>query len=1027
MTQQNINNVDQEDMDFLNSLGTNTQGLSVSDNTTTPPPPPEEPVDDFQQKLLDALSQASPAPSPSEFKMITGDEAYFQEQEAKAQQIQLNQEKTRQRIQELVAQVGGEFNEDSTESSELLGVMGQLRLGFRDGEEQYKKAIQETLGADNVKIIYDKDATGIEPRHYISIKRDDGTFTPFSAPTQGFFDWAQRTAPDLVYDFAGDAAAAGAAYTTATLALAPIAAIPGVGVPAASILAIPMALYAGYATNKGAEVAKNYLREKLGLSEEESTLFDNLYRTAVPLAGKAGEEIAGGFGMIPGAIGLLADKVAIAMSKGVERLGPVITKLRESIYPAALKAQKFAKEEGLPEIILPQMTSFPFINRIASLASQTSARLPKKYRDQNQAILKYMQDFGEDVGQGNVKQFQKLLLSIPEQINWIKKNPPKDVSPEALGRIIKESEDLFQDLRKLASRQMYKDVFDQTKGAAYNLDSIRKLIPENYKTIIPISDKAEKGPISFALSPPEKFDSQFGRLLDDIMSLGKMSEGGRTLNPQQISAALKKFKEEHPEFKGLLEYEDIDSTAKILQMYASKLGRMASEVYSTKSGQFPDGAKATLAMQLRDALLKKIGEPTNLKLDKNVSKQLKDANNFYKETFEALDTRLQVQTRAGIAIGAPIAEGAETILERAEPLFEPLQNMAKQQNYIAQNIAKIKGGQNPEVSKNIKVAVSQVLSNKMAYATGTQVTREAVDEPIKYWRKFTSKEKLAMGFTKKEIKDVDDSLEQLRRLEDSKIVPSTQATMLTEDVRLSSVFKDLFNKSDLELEVSMREMADIIATLPAKQQAKEFKNLRQGIMNYIISTQSGVIKNINKDSAYQHVGSQKIDVEVFSNILEQLKTSGVAKKFLKEGDLEKLDNIYTYAAVVQGQKADAGSALAGAQIFGNLFTLDPQKFINGLTRLGAQARIAALLDNPSFANLISGYGKPLTQAERIKRIFLGKQFMGNVIATVALEGAEMATVDQQTDSLLYGPTVAQEFNLDEDDQQFLQSIQPIGN
>ena len=53
--------------------------------------------------------------------------------------------------------------------------------------------------------------------------------------------------------------------------------------------------------------------------------------------------------------------------------------------------------------------------------------------------------------------------------------------------------------------------------------------------------------------------------------------------------------------------------------------------------------------------------------------------------------------------------------------------------------------------------------------------------------------------------------------------------------------------------------------------------------------------------------------------------------------------------------------------------------------------------------------------------------MGNVIATVALEGAEMATVDQQTDSLLYGPTVAQEFNLDEDDQQFLQSIQPIGN
>ena len=120
-----------------------------------------------------------------------------------------------------------------------------------------------------------------------------------------------------------------------------------------------------------------------------------------------------------------------------------------------------------------------------------------------------------------------------------------------------------------------------------------------------------------------------------------------------------------------------------------------------------------------------------------------------------------------------------------------------------------------------------------------------------------------MGFTKKEIKDIDDSLEQLRRLEDSKIVPSTQATMLTDDVRLSSVFQELFNKSDLELEVSMREMVDIIGKLPARKQAKELENLRKGIMNYIISTQSGVIKNINKDSAYQHVGSQKLMLKFF--------------------------------------------------------------------------------------------------------------------------------------------------------------------
>ena len=266
----------------------------------------------------------------------------------------------------------------------------------------------------------------------------------------------------------------------------------------------------------------------------------------------------------------------------------------------------------------------------------------------------------------------------------------------------------------------------------------------------------------------------------------------------------------------------------------------------------------------------------------------------------------------------------------------------------------------------------------------------------------------------------------MRRLEDSKVVPKTQATMLTEDVRLSSVFKELFNSSDLDLEVGIREIVDIISKLPAKKQAKEFENFRKGIMNYIISSQSGVIKNVNKDSAYQHVGTQLIDVDVFSNILEKLKTSGVADKFLKEGDLEKLDNIFTYAAVVQGQTADAGSALAGAQIFGNLFTLDPQKFLNAITKLSAQARVAAFLDSSAFSNLVLKQGKDLSQAERIRKMFLGKQFLGNVMATFVLEGTKAISVDQQTDSLLYGPSSPTDIELDATDKEFMDQILKIG-
>lgn len=1024
MTQQNqTSNLDETDIEYFKSIGVEPP---VSDNITTPPPA-EPSEDDFQVQLQQALSALTPPPfpSPMESKIMKGDVKTLESIEREAEEIRLNKEANKKRIEDLVAQVGGTLNIDSTESADLLGVMGQIRLGFADNEQQYKNALETTLGADNVRIIFDKDAKGFEPRHYISVKKEDGTFTDFSAPSQGFFDYAQRIAPDLAYDFAGDAVAAGAAYATASAALAPLAALPVVGVPAASILAIPMAIYAGYATNKGAEVAKNYLREKLGLTEEESTLFDNLYRTAVPLTGTRGEEIAGGVGALPAGIGLLVDKVGIAMSKSIEKLGPIVQKLREQIYPSALKAQKFAKKEKLPEIILPQMTPTQLVSRVASLVSQVSPRLPKKYRDQNQAILKYMQEFGEDVGQGDVKQFQKLLLSIPEQIDYIKKNPPKDVSPEDLGAIIKQSEDLFINLRTLASRQMYQDIFDQTKGAAYNLDNIRALVPKNYKTITPISDKAEKGPIAFGLPPAEKFDTQFERILDDIMSLGKMSEGGRTLNPQQISAALKKFKEEHPEFKPLLEYGDIDSTAKILQLYASRLGKMANEVYA-KGSPFYNPQKSKLAMDLRNALLNKIGEPTNLKLTGNLKQELKDANEFYKETFEDLGTRFQVKARMELQQEGPIAEVAEKILGRTEPLFEPLQKMTKQEQYISQNISRIVDGKNPEVAKNIKIAISQTLSNKMAYATGTRVTRESVDEPIKYFNQFTKKELNAIGFTDAEIKDINKSLNQLRRLEDSKVVPKTQATMLTEDVRLSSVFKELFNSSDLDLEVGIREIVDIISKLPAKKQAKEFENFRKGIMNYIISSQSGVIKNVNKDSAYQHVGTQLIDVDVFSNILEKLKTSGVADKFLKEGDLEKLDNIFTYAAVVQGQTADAGSALAGAQIFGNLFTLDPQKFLNAITKLSAQARVAAFLDSSAFSNLVLKQGKDLSQAERIRKMFLGKQFLGNVMATFVLEGTKATSVDQQTDSLLYGPSSPTDIELDATDKEFMDQILKIG-
>ena len=87
-----------------------------------------------------------------------------------------------------------------------------------------------------------------------------------------------------------------------------------------------------------------------------------------------------------------------------------------------------------------------------------------------------------------------------------------------------------------------------------------------------------------------------------------------------------------------------------------------------------------------------------------------------------------------------------------------------------------------------------------------------------------------------------------------------------------------------------------------------------------------------------------------------------------------------YAAVINPAGADAGSALAGAQIIGEMFTLDPSKFISGLARLGSQARIAKLLANDEFVKLVTGTGKPMSRAEKIKLLFFGKSSLGSILA-----------------------------------------------
>ena len=109
------------------------------------------------------------------------------------------------------------------------------------------------------------------------------------------------------------------------------------------------------------------------------------------------------------------------------------------------------------------------------------------------------------------------------------------------------------------------------------------------------------------------------------------------------------------------------------------------------------------------------------------------------------------------------------------------------------------------------------------------------------------------------------------------------------------------------------------------------------------------------------------------NFNSLLQTTPIFKQILTKQDLKVLDGLSTYVATVQKAGTDAGSALSGAQLIGNMFTLDFFKFASGFARLSAQKRISELFTNQTFVDLVSGMGsmKELTKGQKFREILFG--------------------------------------------------------
>ena len=409
-----------------------------------------------------------------------------------------------------------------------------------------------------------------------------------------------------------------------------------------------------------------------------------------------------------------------------------------------------------------------------------------------------------------------------------------------------------------------------------------------------------------------------------------------------------------------------------------------------------------------------------------IDKKLKEANAFYKETMTKIEAPLQIEARIASKTG-----GETTVIPSALGITETatapvgrnnvtLSNIRFQEEYIAKNINK--SNFDKRNLGKLQQAFADVISFKLAGAGNATLTKIESAESVKaYIQSFTKRERLNLGLTPEAEKTLFKDLEILSKLNALDIPARYKLGARINNAELGDIFSSAIAKTDdLGFKQDIDTMLEIINRMPNPPAKKEaLDNVGQGLIDFAISRQSGVIKEITEGNAvFAQIGDKTIDPKALNAVIDKFKKAGVFDKILtkpiilKDGKKismkEMLENFQNYAGVISQTGADAGSALSGAQLIGNLFTLNPKKFVEAITRISAQGRIGKLLTNKAFADALTGLAKPKATTafgkmmERQKQYFFGKGSISNILAQFAVKGAQEynRTSDSQTDKML---------------------------
>ena len=420
------------------------------------------------------------------------------------------------------------------------------------------------------------------------------------------------------------------------------------------------------------------------------------------------------------------------------------------------------------EFMLSAYTPNKLIERLSSLAQQTSTIIPDRIKLQNKQLADIMRAYGrgEDVTYNDFREpFEKLFSEFKGMADT------RRGDFDTIARSIGGLDELFSALRYVDAKLKYKEVFDRLGEVRYDLNPLKNKLGKIYdeKVIAPNVDA--KGKTTFTVVEGQASENyHLKRIIAELRNLG---DPDGKLDIFQSRKAKDAFIQENKDFLPKnFTADNIDTPAEILHTYAIVLGKLAYGRFAKKEL----AGERRIAMDLRNTLLDTIVNPQSLirpnktfktveEFDAEIAKikpLMDSANKFYKDTLkirgitdnqisamDRLRNALEINEDPGEilnemigAYGVAMKRGKITTLQRVKEMGEYVEKEGPRLVEEAKNFNIKTDMFKPDGTGVTKAFARHAYKGLLPEATRTRITKKGWNAPAHQWFSNQGRKKL---------------------------------------------------------------------------------------------------------------------------------------------------------------------------------------------------------------------------------------------------------------------------------------------